>query len=64
MTSLKCNVNPNGTFTTNDESEGATVTRVAQGEYIIEGVLGFNSDAGWGGVDVVLKFHLMLINSR
>ncbi|MFR3123905.1 MAG: phage tail protein, partial [Proteus mirabilis] len=44
-------INPDGTFTTNDESEGATVTRVAQGEYLIEGVLGFNSDAGWGGVD-------------
>ncbi|EPT9384958.1 hypothetical protein ACVTO9_003626, partial [Proteus mirabilis] len=43
-------INPDGTFTTNDESEGATVTRVAQGEYLIEGVLGFNSDAGWGGV--------------
>ncbi|WP_202609209.1 pyocin knob domain-containing protein, partial [Proteus sp. G2615] len=35
------NINPDGTFTTNDESEGATVTRVAQGEYLIEGVLGF-----------------------
>ncbi|WP_435653217.1 hypothetical protein, partial [Proteus mirabilis] len=43
-------INPDGTFTTNDESEGAAVTRVAQGEYLIEGVLGFNSDAGWGGV--------------
>ena len=45
------NIYPDGTFTTNDESEGATVTRVAQGEYLIEGVLGFNADAGWGGVD-------------
>ncbi|NHW58481.1 hypothetical protein HA378_25200, partial [Escherichia coli] len=44
------NINPDGRFTTNDESEGATVTRVAQGEYLIEGVLGFNSDAGWGGI--------------
>ncbi|HGN0054219.1 hypothetical protein ETI71_06545 [Proteus mirabilis] len=39
-------INPDGTFTTNDESEGATVTRVEQGEYLIEGVLGFNSDVG------------------
>ncbi|MBI6528770.1 hypothetical protein JEP40_06485 [Proteus vulgaris] len=39
-------INPNGTFTTNDESEGATFTRVAQGEYLIEEVLDFNSDAG------------------
>ncbi|WP_458575145.1 phage tail fiber protein [Proteus mirabilis] len=46
MTSLKCNVNPDGTFTTNDESEDATVTRVGGGEYLIEGVLGFSLDAG------------------
>ncbi|WP_350444667.1 hypothetical protein [Proteus vulgaris] len=45
------NIHQDGTFTTNDESEGVTVTRVAKGEYLIEGVLGFNSDAGWGGVD-------------
>lgn len=37
-------INPDGTFTTNNESEGAKVTRVAKGEYLIEGVLGFNSD--------------------
>ncbi len=52
------NINPDGTFTTNDESEGATVTRVAQGEYFIEGVLGFNSDAGWGGVDGGIEIPL------
>ncbi|WPD00407.1 hypothetical protein [Proteus terrae] len=52
------NINPYGTFTTNDESEGATVTRVAQGEYLIEGVLGFNSDAGWGGVDGGIEIPL------
>ncbi len=51
-------INPNGSFTTNDESEGATVTRVAQGEYLIEGVLGFNSDAGWGGVDGGIEIPL------
>ncbi|HGN1477753.1 TPA: hypothetical protein ACKRRU_000578 [Proteus mirabilis] len=65
------NINPDGTFTTNDESEGATVTRVAQGEYLIEGVLGFNSDAGWGGVDGgieipldVNKQSLIWVNSK
>ncbi|HGN0448055.1 TPA: hypothetical protein ACKRKT_002402 [Proteus mirabilis] len=58
------NINSDGSFITNDESEGATVTRVAQGEYFIEGVLGFNSDAGWAVSMEVLKFHLMLINSR
>ncbi len=51
-------INPDGTFTTNDESEGATATRVAQGEYLIEGVLGFNSDAGWGGVDGGIEIPL------
>ncbi|HGN0653347.1 TPA: hypothetical protein ACKRIZ_002015 [Proteus mirabilis] len=51
-------INPDGTFTTNDESEGATVTRVAQGEYLIEDVLGFNSDAGWGGVDGGIEIPL------
>lgn len=51
-------INPDGTFTTNDESEGATVTRVAQGEYLIEGVLGFNADAGWGGVDGGIEIPL------
>ncbi len=51
-------INPDGTFTTNDESEGATVTRVSQGEYLIEGVLGFNSDAGWGGVDGGIEIPL------
>nr|WP_233063891.1 hypothetical protein [Proteus terrae] len=51
-------INPDGTFTTNDESEGATVTRVAQGKYLIEGVLGFNSDAGWGGVDGGIEIPL------
>lgn len=52
------NINPDGTFTTNEESEGATVTRVAQGEYLIEGVLGFNADAGWGGVDGGIEIPL------
>ncbi|XOY28601.1 hypothetical protein ACLIX2_08870 [Proteus cibi] len=51
-------ISSDGTFTTNDESEGATVTRVAQGEYLIEGVLGFNSDAGWGGVDGGIEIPL------
>ncbi|MEQ4896845.1 hypothetical protein ABN102_10495 [Proteus vulgaris] len=51
-------INSDGRFTTNDESEGATVTRVAQGEYLIEGVLGFNSDAGWGGVDDGIEIPL------
>ncbi|ENH6089662.1 phage tail protein [Enterobacter hormaechei subsp. xiangfangensis] len=40
-----------GTYQTNDESEGCTVNRLATGEYLIEGCQGLNSDAAWGGID-------------
>ncbi|EUL59915.1 hypothetical protein P838_04474 [Enterobacter hormaechei] len=40
-----------GSFETNDESEGCTVTRMKPGEYLIEGCMGMNSDAAWGGID-------------
>ncbi|CZY07406.1 Uncharacterised protein [Enterobacter hormaechei] len=40
-----------GSFETNDESEGCTVTRMKAGEYVIEGCMGMNSDAAWGGID-------------
>ena len=40
-----------GAYQTNDESEGCTVTRLAIGEYLIEGCEGLNSDAAWGGID-------------
>ncbi|EPT4708496.1 phage tail protein, partial [Shigella boydii] len=40
-----------GEYRTNDESEGCTVTRLATGEYLIEGCQGLNSDAAWGGID-------------
>ncbi|WP_425592210.1 pyocin knob domain-containing protein, partial [Enterobacter ludwigii] len=40
-----------GSFETNDESEGCTVTRLAIGEYLVEGCEGLNSDAAWGGID-------------
>lgn len=40
-----------GTYQTNDESEGCTVTRIAVGEYLVEGCEGLNSDAAWGGID-------------
>lgn len=52
------NINTDGTFTTNDESEGAVVTRLARGQYRIEGVLGFNADAGWGGIDGGIEIPL------
>ncbi|EOT8914486.1 phage tail protein [Escherichia coli] len=41
----------NGEYHTNDESEGCTVTRLAVGEYLVEGCEGMNSDAAWGGID-------------
>ncbi|WP_320725969.1 phage tail fiber protein [Enterobacter ludwigii] len=40
-----------GSFETNDESEGCTVTRMKTGEYLIEGCMGMNSDTAWGGID-------------
>ncbi|EIW7136721.1 phage tail protein [Escherichia coli] len=40
-----------GTYQTNDESEGCTVTRLAVGEYLVEGCEGMNSDAAWCGID-------------
>ncbi|KPU02130.1 phage tail protein, partial [Enterobacter cloacae subsp. cloacae] len=40
-----------GRYQTNDESEGCTVTRLAVGEYLVEGCEGMNSDAAWGGID-------------
>ncbi|PHM42320.1 hypothetical protein [Xenorhabdus szentirmaii] len=41
-------IHPDGTFTTNDESEGATVTKLGPGHYQIENILGYNSDKAWG----------------
>ncbi|SPP31343.1 hypothetical protein ARAF_0467 [Arsenophonus endosymbiont of Aleurodicus floccissimus] len=38
----------NGSFETNDESEGATVQRIETGKYLINGVLGYNPDGAWG----------------
>lgn len=41
-------VHPNGSFETNDESEGAEVNRTDTGQYHITGILGYNSDGAWG----------------
>ncbi|WP_275323082.1 hypothetical protein [Xenorhabdus bovienii] len=41
-------IHPDGTFTTNDESEGATVTKLGLGHYKLSGILGYNSDGAWG----------------
>ncbi|MCC4520159.1 phage tail protein [Enterobacter hormaechei] len=40
-----------GSYRTNDESEGCTVTRLVTGQYLVEGCQGLNSDAAWGGID-------------
>jgi len=40
-----------GSARLNAESEGCTVTRLAPGEYMIEGCIGMNADAAWGGID-------------
>lgn len=40
-----------GSYETNDESEGVTVTRQAVGVYLLEGCMGLNADAAWGGID-------------
>ena len=41
-------IHPDGTFDTNDESEGAEVCRTGTGQYHITGILGYNSDGAWG----------------
>ncbi|WP_275368577.1 phage tail protein [Xenorhabdus bovienii] len=44
-------IHPDGTFTTNDESEGATAERISEGIYLIKGVSGFNSNDASGDID-------------
>ncbi|MGJ0580447.1 hypothetical protein ACR71G_20910 [Xenorhabdus bovienii] len=41
-------IHPDGSFITNDESEGATVTKLGLGHYKISGILGYNADGAWG----------------
>jgi hypothetical protein len=40
-----------GGYQINDESKGCTVTRLGAGQYLIEGCMGMNADAAWGGED-------------
>ncbi len=40
-----------GTFETNEESEGVKVTRKSEGVYQIKNCLGLNADGAWGGAD-------------
>lgn len=44
-------IKSNGDYEVNRESKGATVKRISEGVYKVEGVLGFHSDAVWGGGD-------------
>ncbi|MBT0397595.1 hypothetical protein ISO77_18900 [Morganella morganii subsp. morganii] len=41
-------IHPDGSFDTNDESEGAEVRRTGTGQYHITGILGYNADGAWG----------------
>nr|WP_243464987.1 phage tail protein [Photorhabdus temperata] len=41
-------IHPDGTFTTNDESEGAEITKEGIGIYRISNISGYNVDKGWG----------------
>ncbi|WP_426771117.1 phage tail protein [Enterobacter cloacae complex sp. 379K3] len=43
-----------GSYRTNDESEGCTVTRLVTGQYLVEGCQGLNSDAAWAALMEVL----------
>ncbi|MGJ7167362.1 hypothetical protein ABMZ84_17270, partial [Morganella morganii] len=47
-TSPVIQIHSDGTFDTNDESEGAEVLRTGTGQYHITGILGYNSDGAWG----------------
>ncbi|WMY75428.1 hypothetical protein RHD99_05570 [Buttiauxella selenatireducens] len=40
-----------GRSESNDESEGVTVVRKGIGEYLIQGCIGLNADAAWGGIN-------------
>ncbi|WP_145589442.1 hypothetical protein [Yersinia rochesterensis] len=40
-----------GSSETNEESAAVTTERISEGVYKISGVLGFNADDSWGGVD-------------
>jgi hypothetical protein len=44
-------INHDGGYQINDESEGCTVARLGVGQYLIEGCMGMNADAAWGGKD-------------
>lgn len=40
-----------GSYETNEESDGIDVTHINTGEYLIAGCTGLNADAAWGGID-------------
>lgn len=41
-------IHPDGSFETNDESEGVNVQRTGVGKYFISGIMGYNADGAWG----------------
>ena len=44
-------ISHDGSYVVNDESDGCTASRLAVGLYLIEGCMGMNADAAWGGID-------------
>ena len=44
-------IHRDGSYETNQESEGCAVERISVGEYLITGCIGLNADAAWGGID-------------
>ena len=40
-----------GSFETNEQSDGVSVEKVSTGVYLVSGCLGLNADAIWGGID-------------
>ncbi|CDL81722.1 hypothetical protein [Xenorhabdus szentirmaii] len=54
-----------GSFETNDESNGATVERLSKGTYLITGVGGFNNDSALDSIEAPLcqnKLPLIWVN--
>ncbi|MCE1731935.1 hypothetical protein LWT60_23545, partial [Enterobacter hormaechei] len=55
----------NGSFETNDESNGATVGRLSKGIYLIKGVRGFNNDNVLDSIEIPLcqnKLPMIWVN--
>ncbi|WP_338882245.1 phage tail protein [Xenorhabdus sp. TH1] len=45
-------IHPDGKFTTNDESAGATAERMSEGIYLIKGAMGFSNNGAIGSIEI------------